>query len=200
MDIVATSQPLYDEELTWPSELWLSSKQCESTVDHDWQDDELELVGTSQPFEDGEEDLKFFGSPMTPGPSPPALHPHSKLAAAQPSTSSPLYPASMPSTLDSGVAIHPRRAHLVFRASPVKPRPTLTASQGPRSQSHKLVRRVTMAAEIERRCKRAEVERRRRRACQKARRIAKQIRALARATVKLQRQHRELCKFVCAES
>ncbi|KAJ6477256.1 hypothetical protein DFH09DRAFT_1342226 [Mycena vulgaris] len=50
-----------------------------------------------------------------------------------------------------------------------------------------LVRRVTMGPDI---------ERRRKRACKKARSIVKKIRVLSKATERLRRKHRRLCAFV----
>ncbi|KAJ7147089.1 hypothetical protein C8R43DRAFT_1129868 [Mycena crocata] len=172
MDLVATSQPLYEQEILSPSDLLahpaVEPYDSEPGSDHEWDD---EIVPSSQPFEDGE-DLQLPLGPM--GTTNLPLFCLSKAASPPNSSMDPSAP-------------HPRRAHLVFRASPVKPKVAPTVVQGTGVRSRKLVRRVTMDAEI---------ERRRKRACRKARHIVKKLRALATATMKLKRQHRDLCKFV----
>ncbi|KAJ7508693.1 hypothetical protein B0H11DRAFT_2217961 [Mycena galericulata] len=139
---------------------------------------EIEIVGSSQPFADGEEDL-HLPTNLNAGPFP-----MKKLdtSAAQ-STAADL---DLDSDAD-GDEIRERRAQrarLVRRAPPIVG-PVLPTPTRPRTRP--LVRRVTMAAEIQRRRERARLE---------TRRILKKLRALARATTRLRRKHRQLCEFV----
>ncbi|KAJ6619321.1 hypothetical protein B0H10DRAFT_1946805 [Mycena sp. CBHHK59/15] len=107
----------------------------------------------------------------------------SQIATSLPTTSGSRW-ISESEPVTSDLDIHTRCACLVRWASPVrsaqKPSPTSSCPWGTVSRPLNLVRRVTMAAEMERRRKRARNE---------TRRIVKKILALA---VRLQRKHRDL--------
>ncbi|KAJ7160366.1 hypothetical protein C8R46DRAFT_1354061 [Mycena filopes] len=151
------SEPCFDDSTTT------------SASSADWD----EYVASSQPFEDGEEDLL----PMGPSPTPPV--PLRALEA--PGTPSNTNAASSPLA---------HRGRLVRRASPVKPRAP-HASTVPSSRPVRLIRRVTFAADLDRRRKRARIE---------ARQIFKKIQALAPTLRRLQRRHRESRSFGAGSS
>ncbi|KAJ7160306.1 hypothetical protein C8R46DRAFT_1354025 [Mycena filopes] len=166
MDFVATSQPDQDIGDVWDTGIHhtlLASPDSDSNWD-DSSYDLADVVASSQPDEDGEELLprqasSFAGRRITGAPS---------ASFAETTACSP-----------------PRRSrpHLVRRASPVK-LPTVTAAETkPVSRPSKLVRRVTFAAELERRRKCARIE---------ARRIFKKMQALSTTVCRLKRKHREL--------
>ncbi|KAJ6472394.1 hypothetical protein DFH09DRAFT_1219665 [Mycena vulgaris] len=141
-------------------------------------DADFDFVATSQPLEDGEEDWhSYYG--LTPIPKSPPSPPLASLSRRIPE------PVARSDTDTTASDTRPRRAHLIRRAPPCSPPRPLPL--GTVSRSRNLVRRVTMGPELERRRKHAR---------DKARRIAKKIRALAKATARLQRKHRALCAFV----
>ncbi|KAJ6457476.1 hypothetical protein C8R47DRAFT_1164103 [Mycena vitilis] len=121
------------------------------------------VVESSQPFEDGEDWLTI------PATSSCANAIHAFDVAPKPS---------------SDVCPRPR---LVRRASPVKRRPESLTVTPTILRPLKLVRRVTTAAYL---------ERKRRRAREEAKNIVKKIQALARATARLRTRHRKLRAFV----
>jgi len=123
----------------------------------------LDFVGTSQPLEDGE-DFGMYSGLMTP------VRQMSPSVRCEPSAET-------------------RCARLVRRASPVKPRPV--GASTPIRRSFNLVRRVTMAPDI---------QRKRQRAHEEAHHILKKLRALAKTTVRLRRKRRSLLAFVTASS
>ncbi|KAJ6489417.1 hypothetical protein DFH09DRAFT_1105394 [Mycena vulgaris] len=183
MEFVATSQPSQDGDLCT---LELSTFQPVEDAGvgqiEDGTVDESDSVGSSQPFEDGEEDLLFFTrGVMIPAPTACwSFLTTPELSDAEPSETD--------TDFDDAIrARQSRRARLIRRAPPVSPVKPSPIPAGPWLRSLNLVRRVTMPAEIERRRQRARIE---------TRRIAKKIRALARATARLQRKHRRLCNFV----
>ncbi|KAJ6463092.1 hypothetical protein DFH09DRAFT_1227592, partial [Mycena vulgaris] len=177
MDFVATSQPSQDGE-KYPSG-YLSESEGHSWLLQEGESDaDFDFVATSQPLEDGEEDWhSYYG--LTPIPKSPPSPPLASLSRRIPE------PVARSDTDTTASDTRPRRAHLIRRAPPCSPPRPLPL--GTVSRSRNLVRRVTMGPELERRRKHAR---------DKARRIAKKIRALAKATARLQRKHRALCAFV----
>ncbi|KAJ7723148.1 hypothetical protein B0H16DRAFT_1699069 [Mycena metata] len=171
MDFVATSEPHLDVfSGSWdPAGTgFFDANTPTSSVAHDNaaspSDLEDDIVASSQPFEDGEEDL------VLPVQKPLLTH-------------TPLPMASF-TAVDPASSPRSRRARLVRRASPVKPRAI------PHADLHcmlphprKLVRRVTFTAELERRRRRARIE---------ARRILKKLQTLMATVRHLKRKHREL--------
>ncbi|KAJ7738626.1 hypothetical protein B0H16DRAFT_1694779 [Mycena metata] len=172
MDFVATSEPHQDVfSSSWDStgSGFFDTNTPTSSVAHDntasTTDLADDIVASSQPFEDGEEDLVLL-------PVPKPLLPFTPLPMA---SFTGVDPVSSPRS---------RRARLVRRASPIKPRaipPTDLHCMLPHPR--KLVRRVTFTAELERRRRRARIE---------ARRILKKLQALTATLRHLKRKHREL--------
>ncbi|KAJ7037003.1 hypothetical protein C8F04DRAFT_1181018 [Mycena alexandri] len=122
-----------------------------------------DIVSSSQPFEDGEEDLLPIQKPLL--------------------TYTPL-PMASTTGVDPASSPRARRARLVRRASPVKPRAVAPADlHCMLPHPRKLVRRVTFTAELERRRRRARIE---------ARHIFKKLQALTTTVHHLKRKHREL--------
>ncbi|KAJ7870404.1 hypothetical protein B0H13DRAFT_2669852, partial [Mycena leptocephala] len=163
MDFVASSQPLQDGE-DFSDACWIPSDL--GPVESDLAD----VVASSQPFEDGEDLFQDVG-----------------LQTPSPTTGSSWVTLTGPVTPErSDVNTLTRHTRLVRRVSPGKfssiPRHTSCAL--PRSRN--LVRRVTMAAYMERRRKHARDE---------ARRVLEKIRRLTKTTMHLRRKHRDLCAF-----
>ncbi|KAJ7489049.1 hypothetical protein FB451DRAFT_1223619 [Mycena latifolia] len=165
---VATSQPLQDgEDLLGYIDL---SEGNSLSLGNGALDDDFDCVPSSQPFED--EDWQTYGVLKVPITTTPTRQSISEAVAQADEAHS---------------AIGARRARLVRRASPVKPRLLFAATQGTIPRSFNLVRHVTVAPAIEWQRKRAR---------DKAHRIIKKLQAHARATAWLRRQHRELCAFI----
>ncbi|KAJ7444187.1 hypothetical protein FB451DRAFT_1294634 [Mycena latifolia] len=174
----------------------------------------MDFVPTSQPWQDGEDDLWRRSYSPAPDQPTPQLFEASRCTAVTTTeslsdldvvgSSQPFedgeydlhyhaglkIPSSPPHSPGSS-KILAHRTRLVRRASPVKPRPTAAGTSGTISRPRNLVRRVTMAAEIARRRMRARTE---------AHRILKKLRALATATARLRRKHKALCAFVLESS
>ncbi|KAJ6588034.1 hypothetical protein B0H19DRAFT_1366767 [Mycena capillaripes] len=169
MDFVATSQPLQDGEEDLSYSCWPYLGLKSGNGDHsEAENDSYDVISSSQPLEDGEE-LSLHTDLKTPLPY---LFP-------QPET--PSHPRQL--------EIRAHRARLIRRASPVKLTSTWTSVQPSVPRSRNLVRRVTMAAEMERKKRRAHDE---------ARRILKKIRKLTETTMRLRRKHRHLCILAAA--
>ncbi|KAJ7687501.1 hypothetical protein B0H17DRAFT_1203564 [Mycena rosella] len=158
MEFVATSQPLQDGEDFWGLSAF-SPGSATADACGDWSD--VDFVGTSQPLEDGEDSWYSSSKVKIPTISPPRC-------------------------LNSEMDCTPR-SRLVRRVSPLTSTQLPVAALGITSRPLNLVRRVTIAPEI---------QKKRNRACREAQQIAKRIRALAKATAKLRRKHRVLCDFV----
>ncbi|KAJ7716993.1 hypothetical protein B0H16DRAFT_1612268 [Mycena metata] len=129
-----------------------------------WEDQLDDAVCSSQPFEDGEEDLTPFLSLQT-----------------------------LPTENIT------RRAGLIRRVPPGTSSSSPACVPGPisRSRPRNLVRRVTMAAEMERRRSRAREEAQR--ISHKIRALAKKSARLMKKTVRLRRKHRNLCAFAAGD-
>ncbi|KAJ7429563.1 hypothetical protein B0H11DRAFT_1944598 [Mycena galericulata] len=127
---------------------------------------DIDIVGSSQPFEDGEEDLRLPMVCTTPKLSPPP-------------TPSPLGPFD-PNSSQS------HRARLVRRCPPVKPEPAAVTLPLPRParRNSELVRRVSNGPSPSK-IRALQIERKREEAREEARCIVKKIRALATATARL---------------
>ncbi|KAJ7075761.1 hypothetical protein C8R43DRAFT_1143755 [Mycena crocata] len=150
-------------------------------------------VATSQPFQDGDEVLSQLR--LWPRGTPSSSE-ASRILLADFDSESEFFVGTSQACEDSDddcgpmtpVATPPevlaRRARLIRRASPVKPR---SIPPCPRPRPTNLVRRVTADAEMER--KRQHVR-------AKTTRVLKKLCALATKTFRLQRKHRELCKFL----
>ncbi|KAJ7441588.1 hypothetical protein FB451DRAFT_1298684, partial [Mycena latifolia] len=141
MDFVAISHPWQDgEDDLWgrshspapdhPTPHLFEASRCTAVTTTEPLSD-LDVVGSSRSFEDGEYDLHYHAGQKIP-------------------SSPPHFPSS------SGILAH--RARLVRRASPVKPRPTAAGTSDTIPRPRNLVRRVTMAAELARRRMRARTE------------------------------------------
>ncbi|KAJ7654796.1 hypothetical protein B0H17DRAFT_1214267 [Mycena rosella] len=176
MDFVPTSQPFEDGDdlFTLPSAAFRpppSLADDADDADHS-ESDFVDSVGSSQPFDDGEEDLRLYKTP-------PCLHFPAPSAWAILSDST-TDPAS-----DSA-----RRCRLVRRAPPVTPgAETSISTLTPSVRSRSLVYRVTPGP------KAAEMQRKRERAAAKAQRIARKIHALTKKTTALRMKHRQLRAF-----
>ncbi|KAK6988496.1 hypothetical protein R3P38DRAFT_2804541 [Favolaschia claudopus] len=134
-------------------------------------EDEDEVIESSQPDELEEEEFALETL---------RLHLKSRIAPSTPSLPRIVNTGTPP--LDSPTRVS--RRQLVRRASPVKPRPISNAPVGPRSRN--LVRRVTKAAELERRRQRARMD---------ALGILKKIRHLDSVANRLRRRYRQLSRF-----
>ncbi|KAJ7443261.1 hypothetical protein FB451DRAFT_1296124 [Mycena latifolia] len=200
MDFVPSSQPFEDGEdllectpgnpldlLHHPRHPWLPPDNLNA-------DDFVDFVGTSQPFDDGEEDWSVLMTP--PARRTQSLHVPAPLSRAE-------SPPSDTSHLDPD--IHARRARLIRRASPV-----LYYCRNP--AEHRSLRRPPFSVAsilldvsqpaLRNRCAHdypsmsaVDLERKRQQAADKARDIAKKIRALAAKTASLRKKHRQLCAF-----
>ncbi|KAJ7439717.1 hypothetical protein B0H11DRAFT_1934252 [Mycena galericulata] len=158
-----------------------SHSQNQAALDSLDMDTELDVVATSQPFEDGEEDLHWQSHP---GPQ-----------------CSPMLEPSLWEGTESGSEVpepnYVRRARLVRRCPPLKSSPTKPSYHGSagRSRARNLVRRCSSGpSESFLRARRLYWKRQEART--KAHRIVKQIQALATTTAQLRRKHRQLCAFL----
>ncbi|KAJ7468807.1 hypothetical protein FB451DRAFT_1257362 [Mycena latifolia] len=176
MDSVATSQSLQQDGDEVSRHIYLSD-ETSLRLENGPQEEDFDCVPSSQPFED--EDWQTYHGPLKVPItiSPPTTPTRQSISEA----------VTQADATPSGSAMRARRARLIRRASPVKPMPLHAATQGKISRPFNLVRRVTLAPEIARRRKRAR---------DKAHLIIKKLQALARATARLRRQHRELCAFI----
>ncbi|KAJ7767816.1 hypothetical protein B0H16DRAFT_1520825 [Mycena metata] len=143
-------------------------------------DGEVEIVGSSQPFEDGE---AYLCSPTSIA-SEGALH---RRHGGTPT----LYGAipDLP-VADTRIC---RGARLVRRVPPTDLCPS-PIPQSPVPRCFNLVRRVTPGPSK----KAADMERKRQRARDEAARIVRKLRNLAAVTIRLRRKHRELRAFAVA--
>ncbi|KAJ7448238.1 hypothetical protein B0H11DRAFT_1929176 [Mycena galericulata] len=154
-----------------------------------------DLVGTSQPFQDGEEDLRLPSSSHSESVDDSDI-----VCSSQPFDDE-MDLLKMPfetlcASTSHAATTTSRRARLIRRAPPAPPgEPCLT----PYVRSGNLVRRCSTGpskAFLQAR----EMERKRQEARDKARNVMKKIRALATATAQLRRKHRRLCTFLSETS
>ncbi|KAJ6504012.1 hypothetical protein DFH09DRAFT_1440242 [Mycena vulgaris] len=142
MEFIATSQPSQDGDLcTLELPTFQSVEDAGVGQIEDGTVDESDSVGSSQPFEDGEEDLLFFTrGGMTPAPTACwSFLTTPELSDAEPSETD--------ADLDDAIrARQSRRARLIRRAPPVSPVKPSPIPACPWPQSLSLVRRVTMEA------------------------------------------------------
>ncbi|KAJ7453529.1 hypothetical protein FB451DRAFT_1565636 [Mycena latifolia] len=161
---------------------------------HHGADLDFDFVATSQPFEDGEEDLSWNWGCLSPaarvdfvGTSQP-LEDGEDFGLMTNNSEQHVLPAVSESTNTPLASSQARATHLAQKPRPEGASPTaVTISATSIARPSRLVRRVTMAAEM---------ERRRRRAREAAQRIMKKIRSLAKTTASLRRRHRKLREFV----
>ncbi|KAJ7751237.1 hypothetical protein DFH07DRAFT_961024 [Mycena maculata] len=153
-------------------------------------DDSVDFVGSSQPFQDGEDNLQPYttGKSLNVSPIP--------LSSQAPSDLSVCPNASDPYVIEN----LSRRARLVRRCPPKAAQsPTPPSPPRPRRRNRDLVRRAS-GGPSQAILKAREMERRKDRARQKARHIVKEIRRLATVTGQLRRRHRQLSSFITQSS
>ncbi|KAJ7752966.1 hypothetical protein B0H16DRAFT_1723428 [Mycena metata] len=153
---------------------------------------DFDFVASSQPFEDGIDDWcsPSATSTLTPQSStdPRAVSDTARAVCGE--ISNEMGRRETDEDVHTSTSYRRRRAHLIRRVpsselcSPATPPLVIP-------RNFKLVRRVTMAADLERRRQRARDE---------AERIVKKIRTLASTTARLQRKHRKLREFVAVGS
>ncbi|KAJ7912470.1 hypothetical protein B0H13DRAFT_1874849 [Mycena leptocephala] len=159
----------------------------------------FDFVATSQPFEDGEEDLSWNRGPAARvdfvGTSQP-LEDGEDFGLITNNSEQHVLPAVSESTNTPLASSQTRATHLAQKPRPEGASPTAaTISATSIARPSRLVRRVTMLYSLSS-LKAAEMERRRRRAREAAQRIMKKIRSLAKTTASLRRRHRKLREFV----
>ncbi|KAJ7509474.1 hypothetical protein B0H11DRAFT_2216393 [Mycena galericulata] len=139
---------------------------------------DIDIVGSSQPFEDGEEDLRL-----------PMHENLTQTVSVIPTTNSePLGPFR--SEFKSKSSRSTRQA-----LSTREPAAVTLPLPRPARRNSELVRRVSNGPSPSK-IRALQIERKREEAREEARRIVKKIRALATATARLSRKHRRLCTFI----
>ncbi|KAJ7082669.1 hypothetical protein B0H15DRAFT_852306 [Mycena belliarum] len=190
MYFIATSQPLQDETMAaGPFLDFMGSSKQDRIPSSCLEAPPLDIVGSSQPFDDGEEDLQFQHEYFRCN-TPPPLNVNSGSKDSDSEDSEWDY-----TTDERYINMRARCARLVRRVPQAEfCSSTTPLLQDPIPRPLNLVRRVTtpnMQA-----IKAAQMERQRQRACEKAHHILKRIRRLATTTDRLRRKHRKLREFL----